>query len=200
MYDYASENITASNISFRQRWKNQQLENEMEEFLLDDAFNPSWYSAYRINTHAPKIQWVGQVEMRQGRLLSYPNILQTKVEPFSLANFKAPGHRKILTLHLVDPTIRILSTAHVPCQQAGWRREELVKDVVEPGRRQQANAGLHRLPAELLDQVWDYLEMVDMTEEETKKHRLTMMEERASLMKKHATVFKGARTSMRLAF
>jgi hypothetical protein len=171
----------------------------MEEFLLDDAFNPNWYSTYRINTHAPQIQWVGQVETRQGRLLSYPNILQTKVEPFSLANFKAPGHRKILTLHLVDPTIRILSTAHVPCQQGRWRREELVKGVVEPGHRQRAKVGLHRLPAELLGQVWDDLEMVEMTEEETKKHRLTMMEERASLMKKHATTFEGARTSIGLA-
>lgn len=59
-----------------------------------------------------------------GRLLSFPNILQHCVSPFSLADRSKPGHRKILAFFLVDPNMRIISTANVPPQREDWWKEK----------------------------------------------------------------------------
>jgi hypothetical protein len=42
------------------------------------------------------------------------------VSPFQLADPTKPGHRKIIALFLVDPNVKIISTAHVLCQRRGW--------------------------------------------------------------------------------
>ncbi|KAJ6184217.1 hypothetical protein N7519_005518 [Penicillium mononematosum] len=62
-----------------------------------------------------------------GRLLTFPNTLQHRVSPFSLADNTKPGHRKILALFLVDPNLRIISSANVPPQdELWWKRKEVV--------------------------------------------------------------------------
>jgi hypothetical protein len=73
----------------------------------------------------PAVQNVGTVTCSEGRLLTFPNILQHQVQPCELANKSKPGHRKILALFLVDPNIRIISTANVPPQQKDWWSEEV---------------------------------------------------------------------------
>lgn len=59
----------------------------------------------------------------QGRLLTFPNTLQHRVEPFELADKSRPGHRRFLALWLVDPHYRICSTRNVPPQQEAWWAE-----------------------------------------------------------------------------
>lgn len=66
-------------------------------------------------------QELGSIESKEGRLITFPNTLQHKVSPFSLADPSRPGHRKILALFLVDPHTRIISSANVPPQQEDWR-------------------------------------------------------------------------------
>jgi hypothetical protein len=44
---------------------------------------------------------------------------------FKLVDRTKPGHRKILALFLVDPNIKIISSANVPCQRKDWWREEI---------------------------------------------------------------------------
>jgi hypothetical protein len=66
------------------------------------------------------VQEIGSVLCKEGRLLTFPNTLQHQVQPFSLKDPTKPGHRKILALFLVDPNIKIISTAHVPPQREGW--------------------------------------------------------------------------------
>jgi hypothetical protein len=68
-------------------------------------------------------QELGSVASEEGRLITFPNTLQHKVSPFSLANPSQPGHRKILAMFLVDPHHRIISTANVPPQRQDWRLE-----------------------------------------------------------------------------
>jgi hypothetical protein len=65
-------------------------------------------------------QELGSVECREGRLVTFPNTLQHRVSPFSLADPTKPGHRKILALFLVDPHRRIISSANVPPQRGDW--------------------------------------------------------------------------------
>lgn len=62
--------------------------------------------------------------MCEGLLLAYPNALMHKESSFRLKDPTRPCHRKVPTLHLVDPRVRVLSTANVPPQQADrWARE-----------------------------------------------------------------------------
>jgi len=78
---------------------------------------------------------LGSVACTEGRLLTFPNLLQHRVEPFSLADPTKPGHRKILALFLVDPNIRIISTANVPPQQKSWWSEIVIKDFAKRGTK-----------------------------------------------------------------
>lgn len=113
-----------------------------------------------------KVQEVLDVLCKEGRLLTFPNILQHRVRPFKLADPTKPGHRKILALFLIDPRIRVISTAHVPPQQRHWWAEELYRlDSLDP------------LPVELQHKV---VEDVDfpMSLQEAKELRLELMEER----------------------
>ena len=45
---------------------------------------------------------------------------QHRIGPFSLRDRTRSGHRTILTLLLVDPNVRVLSTSDVHAQQAEW--------------------------------------------------------------------------------
>ena len=60
----------------------------------------------------------------QGRSLCWPNILQHKVDSFTLTDPTTPGIRKILVFFLIDPNKRITSTTTVPPQQQEWMEGE----------------------------------------------------------------------------
>jgi hypothetical protein len=108
-------------------------------------------------------QELGGVVCQEGRLISFPNTLQHRVSPFSLADRSKPGHRKILALFLVDPHVRITSSANVPPQREDWwpeTQERLKGDMV----------GL-------------------MTMEEAKAYRVELMEERGLKSEKSNAAF-----------
>lgn len=114
-------------------------------------------------------QHLGSVVCREGRLLTFPNIVQHRVSPFGLADRARPGHRKILALFLVDPHRRIISTANVPPQQDTWARErrDAIQQVLAP-----------KLPAELQQMVSDNIPALAMTLEEAREYRVALMDER----------------------
>lgn len=53
-------------------------------------------------------------------MLFFPNVYQHRVSSFELADKTKPGHRRILALFLVDPTVPVISTANVSPQQRDW--------------------------------------------------------------------------------
>lgn len=55
-----------------------------------------------------------------GRCIAFPNMYQHRSAAFSLRDRARRGHRTILSLLLVDPTARVVSTSDVPAQQAEW--------------------------------------------------------------------------------
>lgn len=125
------------------------------------------------------MQEVGGVDTKEGRLLTFPNILQHRVQPFKLVNPTKPGHCKILALFLVDPNIRIISTANIPCQQKEWWSEEI-----------QADAGaVSGLPAELKAHIFDEVKDFPIGLAEAKGLRLKLMKERSSNTTDHAIAF-----------
>ena len=99
--------------------------------------------------------------MREGRLITFQNVLQQRVAPFKLIDESKPGHCKILALFLVDPNIRILSTANVPPQQKQWWADAIV----------QGNERLGELPPKLMSQVVDGVDDFPISLEEAKEIR-----------------------------
>ena len=134
-----------------------------------------WFPAiFGCESGGPGLQYVGSIETREGRLLTFPNIFQHQVQPFSLVDRTKPGHRKILALFLVDPHLPILSTANVPCQQRDWWRDHI----------EQLGTGLDRLPVELKDAVFDEVtDSFPFSPDEAKDLRLELMDERKSFAK-----------------
>jgi hypothetical protein len=115
-------------------------------------------------------QELGGVVAKEGRLITFPNTLQHQVSPFSLADPSKPGHRKILALFLVDPHVRITSSAIVPPQYEDWRPETQNRD-------SEAQQGLDGDGAGL------------MTMEEAKAYRVELMEERGLKSENNNAVF-----------
>ncbi|KAI1764196.1 hypothetical protein GGR53DRAFT_530819 [Hypoxylon sp. FL1150] len=60
-----------------------------------------------------RMQAIGNVVMREGRLLAVPNVFPYISRPFRLQDRTKPGHVKVLAMYLVDPHIRVLSTGCV---------------------------------------------------------------------------------------
>ncbi|CAK38002.1 hypothetical protein CBS63078_6739 [Aspergillus niger] len=169
IYYYDSQNITESTLSFRQRAGSLYdvgYEQDRHEFIhAVYGFGPDVSG----NGESQITQHLGSVVCREGRLLTFPNIVQHRVSPFGLADRSRPGHRKILALFLVDPHRRIISTANVPPQQETWARErqDAIQQVLAP-----------KLPAELQQMVADNIPAAAMTLEEAREYRVALMDER----------------------
>lgn len=150
------------------------------------------------------VQNYGTVDTRPGRLLAFPNVLQHRVSSFKLADPTKPGHRRFIALWLVDPHIRIISTANVPPQQQEWWAEaafgesaesqksagdklpaDLVTLLQEKGMGLEGGSGreggARRLPQQPLGFVRDELKDLGiMSLDEARDHRLELMKERST--------------------
>ena len=112
-------------------------------------------------------QVLGKVLTREDRLLAFPNVLQHRVSPFTLSDATKPGHRKLLAFFLVDPNIRIPSTANIPPQQRDWWAQQIDR-----------NGALDKLPQELRDRVYDAVPEFPISLKRAKHAREELMEER----------------------
>jgi Protein of unknown function (DUF4246) len=183
LYYYDSANITSSYLAFRQRPSTVYVDYPYMRYPQESS---SWLKkVFGCENNGPAIQYVGKVDTREGRLLTWPNLLQHRVEPFGLTDPTRPGHRKILALFLVDPNIRIISTTDVPCQQKDWWTTEVQRTGV-----------LAKLPFELQDQVFNEMKGFPISLEEAKEQRLELMEERKSFAFAHERGFEDSYFSL----
>ncbi|KAG6913482.1 hypothetical protein DXG01_006524 [Tephrocybe rancida] len=175
IYYYDSKNITTSRLAFRQQ--SQTDEPTLVRYLQNhhDWIEP----VYGCSNDGPAVQVVGAVDTPEGRLLTWPNVLQHQVQPFELVDHSQPGHRKIVALFLVDPNIQITSTANVPCQQREWW-SEAVKEAKGP---------IGTLPLELQDKVVSSVENFPISLEEAKALRVQLMDERKEYVVEHEQSF-----------
>jgi hypothetical protein len=121
----------------------QQTGNSAAEELAYEQSRHEWLGEiFGCENEEAAVQEVGIVDTREGRPLTWPNILQYKVQPFDLADPTKPSHRRILALFLVDPT-SALYRWFIPCERKDWWGEAI----------QQVGA-LSRFPAELQDQLF----------------------------------------------
>ncbi|PPQ98971.1 hypothetical protein CVT24_003467 [Panaeolus cyanescens] len=181
LYYYSSENITASSLNFRQQCDT----DEAHEMNYEQNHHDWLQTIYGCENEGPAVQEIGGVDTREGRLLTFPNILQHRVGAFKLADPTKPGHRKILALFLVDPNIKIISTAHVPCQRKDWWKEAISQQ-----ESLSTNAtGLGQLPVELQTHIFDEVEGFPLGMDEAKALRLELMEERKAYIQVQDTAF-----------
>ena len=143
-YVYSSHNTTAASLSFRRRI------NAEEAMLAKDSIqSPPWApELYGARSGDPVIQHMGDITLSENRIVTYPNIFQTRLLPLRLADPSKPGHTHLLTLHLIDPNRRIMSTAMVPPQRRDWWAREVRTRVPR----------LWRLPGELWNRIVETVE------------------------------------------
>lgn len=96
--------------------------------------------------------------------------MQHQVQSFRLIDASKPDHRKILAMFLVDPHIRILSTANVPPQQRDWWAQEIRK----------VNR-FSQLPEELFQDIVGFVDDFPFSGKEALEIREKLMEERGGV-------------------
>ncbi|OGM51382.1 hypothetical protein ABOM_000381 [Aspergillus bombycis] len=166
LYYYDEQNITPSHLEFRQS-----MDAEDFTYRLPQYEYKSTEIFYGIANEEVAVQMLGSVLTKPGRLLAFPNVLQHRVQPFKLADATKPGHRKILAMFLVDPYIRVLSTANVPPQRKDWWTEEVRK--VPP---------FQGLPLELFNMIIDEVRDFPLSWDEAVGVREALMDERGALI------------------
>lgn len=120
MYVVEAKNITQARVAFQHEDKVHASELECEEpDAISEVLDVDYWESYE-ETPPRAVHTFGSVPMIEGRLLSWPNTLRSKQEPFTLANPHQPGNLTVIKLRLVDPHYRICSTRNVPPQQHDW--------------------------------------------------------------------------------
>ncbi|KAH9940080.1 uncharacterized protein BXZ73DRAFT_43065 [Epithele typhae] len=169
IYYYAMENVTESQLSFRQRVGGGDWGTDLP-YEQDD--HKGYRVAYGLGREEPLNQVLGHIVATADKCVAFPNVYQHHVDPFELEDKTRAGHRKILALFLVNPDVRILSTTDVPPQQLEWAMKEAEKA-----------PGVQSLPRELLDMVAGFAtEDGLMSREEAEEHRESLMEERSAFV------------------
>jgi Protein of unknown function (DUF4246) len=140
----------------------------MDDVSYEQSVHKFLEDVYGCENYYGSVQEVGGIETREGRLITFPNILQHRVKPFELLDKTKPGHRKILALFLVDPNVRVLGTAHVPPQQSDWWQKSLREDPKIP---------INNLPFELQEHVYSGVDF-PISMREAKEFREEFMKER----------------------
>ncbi|KAJ2376720.1 hypothetical protein IW150_001812 [Coemansia sp. RSA 2607] len=126
IYYYDVENITESNLEFRESISIDLNKDAYPHYDMVDVDYDIFGSRYE--TSPIKVtQPLGEVETRNSRCIVFPNIYQHRVSKFRLADWTKPGHCKILAFFFIDPSTRIPSTEIVPPQQQDWWCEDLMK-------------------------------------------------------------------------
>lgn len=87
----------------------------------------------------------------------------------------------MLTLHLIDPNRRLMSTAMVPCQRRDWWAQSI----------RFACPALWRLPPEIFEHVVAYVDEYPITLEEGKRTRDEFKALRETYREKHTQAMEG---------
>ncbi|KAI0742038.1 hypothetical protein C8Q80DRAFT_1357212 [Daedaleopsis nitida] len=171
IYYYACENITESRLAFRAQVGQS---GDGDDMPYQQSDNRGYQIAFGFRGDEPMNQELGHVVAAEDKCVAFPNRWQHRVEPFALADTTRPGHRKILCFFLVDPFVRIHSTADVPPQQRDWYEAEMERI-----------PALRALPQELFDMISRYVLDGTMTREDAEEVREELMEERANFVVTH---------------
>lgn len=154
-----TENVTGGNLEFRLAVE-QPYPEQGDEFGCE--------AEYGIGNGDLLAQPRGSCAPKKGRTLAWANVWQHRVDAVKLEDDQKPGKRTIACFFLVDPTLRIRSTATVPPQQKAWVHSEAEQKVLK-----------EELSDLVADKVASNLEGLGMTYEEAVERRARLMKERS---------------------
>ncbi|CBX90456.1 hypothetical protein LEMA_P065820.1 [Plenodomus lingam JN3] len=169
LYYYDNDNITDSQLFFRTRVDGETFS---EHLGYEQGDFGGIEKIFGIENEQDQFQDIGSVLTKEDRLIAFPNGFQHRVGDFKLVDPSKPGHRKIVALFLVAPTIPIISTANVPPQRRDWWLREV---------EAQANNLVSNLPTELIEMVAERVDDFPIGLEEAKELRQQLMVERGRL-------------------
>lgn len=184
MYIYSCSNVssttpTAPTMSFRRRVFPEEAIAAKGE-ITTPPFLPEIYGAKHGD---PVIQTLGDVSLKENRVIVWPNVFQTRLNQFELSDRTKEGHLRLLTLHLVDPNRRIMSTSMVPCQRRDWWAEAVRKCCPQ----------LHRLPIEVYHHIIDIMDdgSYPIPVEVGERMKSEFKQEREMFQRKHTEALEG---------
>ncbi|KGO41083.1 Protein of unknown function DUF4246 [Penicillium expansum] len=191
VFAYDIDNITEAQIAFRQNTKlHESFYRYREDKEKGQMWHPRLKPAHRYGKHGSdsnelaKIlgydgwdldtdnhavrtwQNIGAISVSEGRLIAFPNLVEHRAEPFSLADPSRPGHYRSITLYLVDPHYRVCSTRNVPPQQHHWWSQAVGEDLRTAG-----------LPQEMIDEIMKNTGNWPMGLPEARRHRHAFLKE-----------------------
>lgn len=102
-----------------------EFRNMVETATLEDvAHEPNdfiWLrQVFGLENGEPAIQRSGSTRCDLGRAIIYPSTVQHRFTKFELKDKSKPGSIRGLAFYLIDPNIRIISTANIPPQRLDW--------------------------------------------------------------------------------
>ena len=143
-----------------------------KDLIQTPPWAPELYGAHHGD---PTIQHMGDITLPERRLVTYPNVFQTRLLPFELEDKSKSGSFTYMTLRLIDPNRRAMSSAMVPVQRRDWWAREV----------RTSCAALWRLPREVFDRVIELVDGYPLSMEEGEQIRKQFKEERARFTEKH---------------
>ncbi|KAL8774321.1 MAG: hypothetical protein Q9209_001072 [Squamulea sp. 1 TL-2023] len=184
MYIYSTSNVSAigasaPTVSFRRRIFPEEAIAAKGQ-ITTPPFLPDIYGAKHGD---PVIQTLGDVVLRENRVVVWPNVFQTRLNEFELQDKTKEGHLRILILHLVDPNRRIMSTSMVPCQRRDWWADAIRK----------ACPPLYRLPIEIFQRIMEIMDedSYPISVDEGERTRRDFVQERETYRRNHTAAMEG---------
>lgn len=158
------DNISPCSLDFRQETSRpgEEYDSYWRNFHNDTTHNPSMARNPMLH-----IQHLGGIELRPGRLITFPNVMESRLSSFHLLDPTRKGHLRYICLHLVDPNYRICSTRNGPPQQHEWWAAEVVQILLE----------LTALPVELCHLITGYCEDWPISHEQALRDKANLLEE-----------------------
>ena len=90
-----------------------EIEHEQNDFI--------WLrQIFGLENGEPAIQRGGSIKCSVGRTVMLPSTVQHRLTRFELKDKSKQGYTRGLAFYLVDPNIRIISTANIPPQRLDW--------------------------------------------------------------------------------
>ncbi|CAI7647214.1 unnamed protein product [Penicillium discolor] len=169
---YDHTNVVDPTMRFRNMVESDtltEIEHEPNDFI--------WLrQVFGMQNGEPAIQYPGSICGNVGRVVMYPSSVEHKFTRFELKDKTKPGHTRALVFFLVDPNIRIISTANVPPQRLDWTKEMPGEDVKE---------GLQKLALDNMKSKGD----MPMSLEEAMETRMKVLQEVAEFTRYQHVAF-----------
>jgi hypothetical protein len=142
IYYLEHDNLTPCAIEFRHAY-------DEPPGLYYDEFACEQFWGARTFQEFGFVRKMGEVPIRAGRAVAFPNLWQHRVTSFKLQAGQTHGRRRVLVFFLVDPFRPVISSATVVPQERAWAHAVFF---------QQLRAAMLSCCDDLIGLIWSYIE------------------------------------------